>query len=177
VRRAEICAVSGEVAGAFCLRRVIEWVPAETPEHECTWHHASDDGWLTAWPAAFRQWARTEGLLRDVAPARPATVVRAVAATPATDTPPESATAASLRIVAPLAGAVYLFDSTLRPEFQSLPLRARGASGSLEWFVDGSSVGAANAEDALRWPLAHGAHAIEVRDAAGRTAKTAITVR
>jgi membrane carboxypeptidase/penicillin-binding protein PbpC len=65
----------------------------------------------------------------------------------------------------------------LRPEFQSLPLRARGASGSLEWFVDGSSVGAANAEDALRWPIARGAHAIEVRDASGHRAQTAILVR
>ena len=177
VRRAELCAVSGEIAGAYCLRRVTEWVPADVSLHDCTWHHASDEGWLTAWPAAFRQWARTEGLLRDVAPVRPIAVVRAVAAAPATDAPTDARASGSLRIVAPLADAVYLFDPTLRAEFQSLPLRARGASGSIEWFVDGISVGAANAEDALRWPLARGAHAIEVRDGKGRSAKTVILVR
>jgi penicillin-binding protein 1C len=184
VHRAEICAVSGEVAGAYCLRRVTEWVPAEAALHECTWHHASDEGWLTAWPTVFRQWARTEGLDLGgrlctnciVDPRGRSTSVRAMAAAPVADaTQPEGP--ARLTIVAPLAGAVYLLDSTLRAEFQSLPLRARGASGSLEWFVDGSSVGAANAEDAVRWPLARGAHAIEVRDASGRIAKTAITVR
>jgi penicillin-binding protein 1C len=178
VRQASLCAVSGEAAGAYCLRRITEWVPAETALTNCSWHHASDEGWLTAWPAAFRHWARAEGLLRDVAsgaPARPA--VRTVAATQTPDPASRPAPDAKLAIVAPLAGAVYLVDSTLRPEFQSLPLRARGASGSLEWFVNGASVGAVPADNALRWPLVRGDHAIEVRDEAGRVATTVISVR
>jgi membrane carboxypeptidase/penicillin-binding protein PbpC len=83
-----------------------------------------------------------------------------------------------LIVVAPLAGALYLLDPTLRPEFQALPLRARGgAPGRLEWFVDGEPVGLAARDEAFRWPLARGSHDIEVRDEAGVTATSRIVVR
>jgi hypothetical protein len=43
--------------------------------------------------------------------------------------------------------------------------------------VDGAPVGEAGPDESLRWPLARGEHAIEVRDAAGRTSDTRIVVR
>jgi membrane carboxypeptidase/penicillin-binding protein PbpC len=85
---------------------------------------------------------------------------------------------AALAIVAPLSGAVYLLDLTLRREFQALSLRSSGgAPGAKRWFVDGDAVGAETDAAPLRWPLESGAHAFTVRDALGHEAKTTVTVR
>ena len=176
VRRVTLCAVSGEAAGAVCLRRVTEWVPAETSLPDCSWHHVSEEGWMTVWPAVFRHWAKGEGLLREIG-ASATSVIARVNLADSTPPAPRPAANTTLTIVSPLAGALYFVDSTLRAEFQSLPLRARGASGPLEWFVDGVAMGTANADDSLRWPLARGEHVIEVRESAGATTKTPIVVR
>jgi membrane carboxypeptidase/penicillin-binding protein PbpC len=71
-----------------------------------------------------------------------------------------------LRIVNPPPGATYLFDPTLRAEFQTLPLRAVADSRAarLEWEVDGRAVGASPADRALDWPLARGEHTVAVSD-------------
>ena len=94
------------------------------------------------------------------------------------DTRGDKDSRAALTIVRPLGGAVYLIDPTLRPEFQTLPLTAEGASsGVVEWFVNDTSIGSAAPDGNLRWPLAVGTHTITARDATGRTATTTITVR
>src|SRR5262249_39651323 len=85
---------------------------------------------------------------------------------------------AALAIAAPLGGAVYLLDATLRPEFQTLALRTRGGTaGRREWFVDGTSIGTSGANGALHWPLARGTHEVTVRDEAGQTALAHFVVR
>jgi penicillin-binding protein 1C len=170
VRRTRVCAVSGLAAGASCPVRTIEWMPTDGALAECTWHHASDEGLVTVWPETYRDWARSAGLLNT----------RPIVARPTTATPARGASAAptSLAIVAPLAGAVYLLDPTLRREFQALALRATGgAPGAREWFVDGSRLGVARDDEPLPWPLESGPHAFAVRDASGRTATTTVTVR
>jgi penicillin-binding protein 1C len=174
VQQITLCAVSGMTATGACLRRVNEWVPSGHDLGSCTWHHAGDEGILTLWPEPFRHWARAEGLLREPAPRRPSAVM-AAAARPANER--RSSDHPALTIVAPLAGAVYLLDPTLRSEFQTLPLRARGASGRLEWFVNGTPVGTIGRDDTMRWPLRAGTHAITVRDEQGRSAQTEIVVR
>jgi len=84
----------------------------------------------------------------------------------------------TLAITSPLAGALYLIDPTLRPEFQRLPFRASGgAPGALEWVVDDRSIGRAHRDEPMWWPLAKGTHTIIVRDAGGRSASTHIVVR
>jgi penicillin-binding protein 1C len=173
VRRVELCAVSGLRPTDACPTRVTEWVPAEATLESCTWHHASDAGLVTVWPDEYRLWARSEGLLGD------ATRDAGLTVTVRRATGPSSHSRQStLTIAAPLAGAVYLLDPTLRAAFQMLPLEARGgAPGSLEWFVDGASVGTADPDTPLRWPLSRGAHAITVRDASGHATSTSIVVR
>jgi penicillin-binding protein 1C len=170
VRRTRVCAVSGLAAGASCPVRTIEWMPTDGPLAECTWHHASDEGLVTVWPEAYRDWARSAGLVNTrpiFAGPTNATFARGTGTTPT-----------SLAIVTPLSGAVYLLDPTLRREFQALSLRATGgAPGTREWFVDGSRLGAARYDESLPWPLESGAHAFLVRDASGRTATTTVTVR
>ncbi len=187
VRRATLCAVSGMAATDRCLRRVTEWVPAGQPIDDCTWHHASDRGLVTIWPEPFRHWARAEGLLDDErllatidAASRAGRVQRASAEQAGIEPMPAHGPAdGQLAIVAPLAGATYSIDPTLRREFQSLPLRAGGvpAGTEVEWLVDGASIGRVRADGTLRWPLVRGSHRIAVRDAAGRVAETRIDVR
>jgi membrane carboxypeptidase/penicillin-binding protein PbpC len=92
---------------------------------------------------------------------------------PATATPQ-----ASLRVVSPPDGAVYLIDPTLRREFQTLPLRAAAFhSSDVEWQIDGTPVGRGRAGAQVDWPLAIGAHIVTARDARGREASAAIVVK
>ena len=173
VRRARICAVSGLLAGAACPIQTLEWVETDRLREECTWHHESDEGVVTVWPEAYRDWARKAGLL-EVGFERPA----ASRPRPTEPSPSRARSTSALTIVAPLSGAVYLVDPTLRRQFQALSLEASGgAPGARQWLVDGTVLGSAEDGEPLRWPLEAGAHAFTVRDASGHTASTTVTVR
>jgi penicillin-binding protein 1C len=174
VRRVELCAESGLRPTDACPTRVIEWVPAGAAPETCTWHHATPAGTITVWPEIFRPWARSVGRLTTTslgpAPSAIATNVSAQS--------PVAATDRGLSIVAPLGGAVYSIDSTLRSEFQMLSFRARGGTpGRREWFVDGAPIGVSASDDAVRWRLARGPHEVTVRDAGGHEALTSFVVR
>jgi penicillin-binding protein 1C len=174
VRRVELCAESGLVPTDACPSRVTEWVPAGATIESCSWHHVTPDGVITVWPDAFRAWAESPGRLATAPPVSTMHTARALDARVRHATTDTSA----LAIAVPLGGAVYLLDATLRPEFQTLSFRTRGGSpGRREWFVDGTSVGVAGSDDALRWPLARGAHDVSVRDGNGQTALTHFVVR
>ena len=177
VRPTKICAVSGMAAGAACPVRATEWMPTDRPLAECTWHHASDEGVVTVWPEVYRDWARRAGLIDAAMPA-PVTALFARPSSTRAATAGASDAAAPLAIVAPLAGAVYLLDPTLRREFQALSLRSSGgAPGAKRWMVDDDDLGAETDAAPLRWPLAAGTHAFTVRDAVGHEAKTGVIVR
>ena len=169
----EFCALSGMAANAWCPSRQHEWVPSRE-ELPCSWHHQSADGLLVVWPAEYRQWARQNGLLVDRTPssAGPAPIQRTMSIAL------KATAAAALEIANPPAGATYLIDPTLRPEFQTLALRVVAArSGQVEWRVDGQSIGTSSSESAFHWPLRIGLHRIAVSDSTGRAAETTITVR
>jgi penicillin-binding protein 1C len=177
VRRVELCAISGMAPHAACPTRAVEWVPSTTVLQQCTWHHASDRGLVTVWPEPFRRWARTSGVfLSDQNSESHPVAAQAAPAAPVSSTRQKDSR--GLAIVRPLAGAVYLIDPTLRPEFQTLPLAAQGASrGLIEWYVDGALVGRAGPDATVRWPLIRGSHRITARDSAGRSAATQVVVR
>jgi penicillin-binding protein 1C len=191
VERRTVCAVSGLSPTGACLRRTTEWLPVESRLPACTWHrHAPGGGGVTIWPEAYRAWSRSSDapgvtLAMGGAPA-PTSIPVSIAgpadasdggrgpiATQLGDAP----RATRLEITSPLAGATFLRDPTLRPEFQTLALRARGAAGRLEWRVNGDLVGAAGTGEAVRWPIVPGVHRIEARDARGQIARTTVTVR
>lgn len=163
VRRQSLCAMSGLAAGDACPTRVDEWVPKEAQLGRCTWHHASDEGVITVWPEEYRAWAslqrgkEAEGQRgnQDQKPSSPR----------------------SFTIANPLGGATYLFDPTLRREFQTLKLRARGASGEVTWEIDGTRFATTAADRAVEWPLTRGQHQIVAVDVSGARAQTRITVR
>jgi membrane carboxypeptidase/penicillin-binding protein PbpC len=132
----------------------------------CSWHHQSDEGLLTVYPAEYRAWAGSE----QGAALRPSPV----APRPSLLTP----RASPLAIASPAAGATYSIDPTLRREFQALSLRAVTARPTtVHWLVDGVAVGTASSEAPLSWPLQVGMHEIEARDLDGRRTSTRIVVR
>jgi penicillin-binding protein 1C len=164
----QICALSGLAAHPWCPTRRREWVAAETHTLPCSWHHLTDGGLLTVWPAQYRQWARDHGLDREKAASRESkeTVVTV------------ASRSNGLRISSPPDGATYLIDPTLRREFQALPLRAvASTSGPVEWSVDERPLGTNEADRTTSWPLVPGRHTFRARDAAGQTAESTIVVR
>jgi len=168
VQSVEICALSGLAANSWCPARRREWIQAETTLRQCNWHHLTDEGVLTVWPAEYRQWAMDHA--EDGPSDRPREVI---AARTTGNTSPEA-----LRISSPPDGATYLIDPTLRREFQSLSLRAvLPVPGPVEWIVDQRSVGTAASDQSIAWSLAAGRHTFIARDADGRSAKSTITVR
>ena len=171
VRSGEICALSGMAANRWCPTRRREWVASDGEMLPCSWHHLTDDGLLTVWPAEYRQWALDHGLDRQVPARGESAGVRKVRDVP-------QVRGDTLRISNPPDGATYLIDPTLRREFQTLALRAvRSAPGPLEWIVDGRSLGTVPSTRPTTWPLIPGRHTFIARDADGRAAEATITVR
>jgi penicillin-binding protein 1C len=172
LREETICALSGKPANAWCPARAREWV-GDGPREPCDWHQQGDHGLVTMYPPEYRAWSGSPKI--DAAPqVRAAAAVRAPEETHAFERPRE----AVLDIANPPSGAVYSIDPTLRREFQSIPLRAITARPTtLTWLVDGAEVGTGSSEHTVPWPLAAGSHEIEVRDAAGRSVRTSVTVR
>ena len=163
LERRTICALSGMIATSSCPAKKEEWVQRETAEL-CSWHHRTDEGLLTIYPPAFRQWAAADAPHAE-GPARP-------------PIHHETPTTTSLSIVNPAEGAIYSIDPTLRAEYQALPLRAVAVLPTpLTWIVDGHPLETTSSERAVPWPLSVGRHTIEVRDAAGARAETWIVVR
>jgi penicillin-binding protein 1C len=180
VERKTICTLSGMHANAWCPSRVTEWVAAEADRLPCSWHHQTDEGLLVVWPPEYRAWAADRGLRNTTS----ASVARASrppdggAPASASGTPVAQAFRPALEIVSPPAGATYLIDPTLRPEFQTLPLRAStDGGGSIEWRINGKPAGRSAADEPLMWPLRPGEHVVSARDGRGRTAETTILVK
>ena len=168
VQSIEICTLSGLGANPWCPTRRREWVAAETRALPCSWHHLTDGGLLTVWPAQYRQWARDHGLDRDRVTSHESKQIVAAAASRSNE----------FRISSPPDGATYLIDPTLRREFQALPLRAVTLTpGHVEWSVDDQLLATNESDQPTSWPLVPGRHTFRALDAAGRTAEATITVR
>jgi penicillin-binding protein 1C len=173
LREHTICALSGMRAGEACPIRTREWLPTGFSPLPCSWHHTSEAGLVTIWPDQYRTWAAGRGLLdsdRVVAVSNRAPVRFA-----GRDAP--RGAAQHLEITTPPDGATYLIDPTLRMEFQTLPLRTVGASGRVEWTVNGHRLGSATADDSLAWPLQRGKHLVRARDTRGQIAEAMILVK
>ena len=121
-RRARSARSPGARRRALCPRLETEWIPADRPAAPCRWHRRQSGRVVVDWPPAYRAWARQQGLLASTAPdaLRRARRVRHERR----PRPSGPRRAERLRIVNPPPGATYLFDPTLRAEFQTLPLRA-----------------------------------------------------
>jgi penicillin-binding protein 1C len=173
--RRTICGLSGLAATDSCPTQAQEYLPRDAHLEACSWHQRTPDGVRIAWPAEYRAWASDAGLLTPL----PATVRRPeLASDTARAVSTANAKASGIRILNPPEHAIYLIDPTLRREFQTLSLRAVGASGSeVEWSVDGDAVGISDDGRPLHWPLSPGRHAVAARDRHGNRAETSILVK
>lgn len=168
VEARDVCALSGEVANAWCPARRREWVATGQTAVPCSWHHMTEEGVLVVWPPEYREWA-----LRNV-PLGPDLELTHFSRS---GTSPNRRRAA-FEIVNPAPGAIYLIDPTLRPEFQALPLRAVSATpGRIEWQIDGKSVGISLSDRPFMWSLSPGTHAVTARHENGSTATSSLVVR
>ena len=173
LERREICGLSGEAANAWCPVRRREWLPVEHETVPCSWHHLSEQGLLTFWPPEFREWAGRGALVASPGVAPTAGRVPG----PARRVSSGEARAV-FRMANPPPGATYLIDPTLRPEFQTLPLRVVSASPTtVEWTINGNPAGTSNSESALEWKMKPGQHHIVARDSRGNLTESVITVR
>ena len=166
-----ICALSGMRVGEACPIRTTEWLPPGFSPLPCSWHHATEEGLLTLWPDEYRMWAASRGL-REVD--QPVKVMNSLLER---ERSAGITTARGFEITNPPHGATYLIDPTLRMEFQTLPLRAVGASGHVDWTINGRRWDSNLKNDDLAWPLERGTHQIRARDARGRMATASIVVK
>jgi membrane carboxypeptidase/penicillin-binding protein PbpC len=185
----DVCGLSGEAANSWCPVRRREWLPIDHQSLPCSWHlsavasakvdHQADEGLLTVWPAEFRDWAarRAQTIAPPAAETSGEPAVRHVAMA-ATATARPTRAKPAIRMSNPPTGATYLIDPTLRPEFQTLPLRVVSAAPTrIEWSVNGSRLGTASSESALEWRLRPGRHSIVARDPRGNVAESVVVVR
>ena len=179
LEEATICTLSGQRARPWCPSRSREWLPAGANVEPCAWHHESDDGLVTTYPAEYRAWS-TSALRATVDMASSAATLHATPDS-AEGLGPDRAQhsgSSALTIANPAEGTVYSIDPTLRREFQALPLRVvTPHPTSVTWLVDGAEIGSSSSEKPFDWPLAVGTHQIEARDSDGRRARTSVVVR
>jgi penicillin-binding protein 1C len=179
LEEATICSLSGQRAQPWCPSRSREWLPAGADVEPCAWHHESDDGLVTIYPAEYRAWStsalRTK---RDLASSFAAERTPAVSAEGVGPDRAQRSGSNTLTIATPAEGTVYSIDPTLRREFQALPLRVvTPQPTSVTWLVDGAEIGTSSSEKPFDWPLAVGTHQIEARDSNGRHARASVVVR
>lgn len=145
---AEVCRLSGERATSRCPSSTSEFLSALAPASGCAWH----TGTGVTWPARYREWARSEGLL-----VQEASSVRVAQNEFAILSPPD--------------GATYMLDPTLRSAYQRLKLTAR-ADGIVRWKIDGRALAESRASAAVYWKPTRGRHTIEAESDGRRTSAT-----
>ncbi len=172
LRRVEVCALSGEIPGAACSHRVLEWMPASAADAlpACTMHErvrVDRRNGLRAGPACtqadtttrdverfppeYAAWAQMAGrpVLRESSPF-----------CPASDTAPDDG--ASLRIADLADGARFAIDPERPRALQRLGLEvvAPDRVRSVRLRVDGQVLAERGAPYEFTWPLEEGEHVL-----------------
>ena len=136
----KICALSGMALGAQCPSAVSEYVKKNTERAPCSWHRKENGMLRVIYPAEYAAWANGKNIGGS------------------------AQSGGRLTVAYPKDNAVFLFDASLVPESQMLPVYASGGEAKeAELFVDGKSFGSANGASGWRIPLERGHHLIIVR--------------
>jgi penicillin-binding protein 1C len=156
MERVPVCLLSGLRPSTACPTVGTDWVSATDPVRFCSWHHAAANGKVSVdWPDEYRAWARATGRSSESAPQTDVAQARV-------------ARGSRVKIVNPPSEAVYLYDPTLRAQFQALRLRALAPAGAtIEWRVDGRHIATVAADRTCEWPLMLGTHTVEAKSSAG----------
>jgi penicillin-binding protein 1C len=178
LERREICALSGDQPSSHCMIREREWIDRSMPRQVCTWHDLGG----TRWPGEYRAWAKAAGRLGAGSQFASVAFGDGSGSSSLTSrlSPSPAESTGSIRITNPGEGATYWIDPTLRPEFQTLALRATllGATpGEIVWSIGDELAGTVHSDDAFDWPLRPGTHRITARDIAGNQDTVRIIVK
>lgn len=182
----EVCAYSGHLATDACAeRRHVYARRTSVPTEPCPYHQRVEVDVATglavgpqcragrevesrvylSWPASIRRFLGEQHRRLPEPPA------------PAPGCEPGGAEAAP-RIVSPPEGQVALLIPGVAPEQQEVPLEAEAAHArELTWFVDGTYLGRAKADERLWWTPRAGTHEILVTDDRGQSARRTLVVR
>lgn len=140
---ADICPLSGKLPGPHCDHRKRElFIAGHVPTETCDWHQVVCGVPTVVYPDAVRAWAHFYG--RKMAPDC------------------GDASASSIAITSPIAGAHFVLEPHRSPASQRPPLRAQpeAAAADLRWTIDG--------QPADQWVPTPGAHRVEVARGAAR---------
>ncbi len=178
---AEICPLSGELAGPDCPHRRRElFRPGHVPTRTCSMHvrvKVDQDNGLVAgpgcrtrveervferYPPEYASWAAAAG--RPTLPTRSSPRCPRVAS---------RAVAGRLRVAFPFDGAGFVYDPDVPRAQQQIVLAARAPhdSGEIGFVVDGTVVGRSRAPFRVSWTLSPGAHSLEVQSRDGLTSR------
>ncbi|HEX3773629.1 MAG TPA: penicillin-binding protein 1C [Polyangiaceae bacterium] len=174
---AEICELSGQLAGASCSHHRREWfVAGQAPRATCDMHERvrlDPDNGLRAgpncafaservfehYPAEYENFARRAGrplAPRDFSPRCPGL--------------PSDGDAKRPQLSFPQENAEFLLDPALRPD-QEIVLEARANTDSLTFYVDERRLGTLRAPFRLPWRLTPGTHRVRVAASDGASSE------
>ncbi|MDD5261797.1 MAG: transglycosylase domain-containing protein [Methylacidiphilales bacterium] len=192
LERVDLCALSGEPAGAHCPRTIKDWfIPGVSPIQTCTVHQEIYVDTRTGrrvrkptdarevhtevyevWTSDLLELFRKAGLPRRTPPTYAGVQTQTL--------PANSDNASEPVITSPQQGVTYALRTAAAGEEnkQTLLLQASAAPGadSLYWFADSTYLGKTRPEETLAWKPLPGAHHISVTDAQGRSASRQVTV-
>jgi penicillin-binding protein 1C len=187
LRRVNLCAASGALAGPNCPRVTTGWfIPGKSPIAACDVHRrvwidnrtgrrlpgfpadpaSAHQQVLEFWPSDFARIFERAGLPRSTPPP--------LLGSSATHT---DLTAGGPRILSPKSDRTYQLrlagasDSTLQ-----LSATSDGAADEIYWFIDSTYLGSSAASSPLSWKLQAGRHVIRAVDEAGRANSCVVTV-
>lgn len=174
LQRQRICSLSGAAVTAACPASETEWLPRDEAREVCSWHAIVEGEVIVDWPLLYRAWAAERGLVRD----RLAGRRTSEQGTRGGEEPRRGENRPLLAIINPPAGAVYMIDPTLRPEFQTIALQAAvSGAARIRWRVNDKVVSEGKPGETHDWSLRPGRHTITVEDSRGRKAETSIVVK
>jgi penicillin-binding protein 1C len=161
-RKAELCSLSGGLAGADCRSKYVEYLPEKKIPGKCGWHINYRGRVYVKYPQPFDEWARSMGISTAI---------------------PEQALALSaleknekeFAISSPLPNSVFLFDPTLKPPYQGVYLETRNGGGEIGWTIDGKPLRKSKIK--MFWPFTRGEHKIEAKDSEGRTDSVKVVIK
>jgi penicillin-binding protein 1C len=182
----EVCSWSGHLPTEACTqRRVVFAKRSHVPTESCPYHQRVEVDVKTGlavspscragrqtesrvyltWPASIRRWLADQHRLLPQPPA------------PAPGCEPGGAQRAP-EIISPGEGQVALLIPGVAADQQEVPLEAEvEGDRKLTWFVDGTFLATANADERVWWAPSPGTHEILVSDDRGLSARRTLVVR
>lgn len=155
LKKIKLCALSGLKYTDSCPSYVFDY--ADENLKDCDWHIKEGKQIITYYPEIYGRWLKEMHLLDGSRRIKSNFDI--------------------LRIIYPQNGQIFLYDPTLKKEYQGIFLEAEGGGEKLKWFVDGHFWKEVKKSEKVFYKLEKGSHMIEVKDEKGNRACSKIIVR